>query len=151
VSAARPDTVALLRQGRLQRVPTDRTTARDRLDVAEQHIATARRLLAEGLDLEIAYVALYDAARKAVTAAMLAGGVRAAHRGGAHEAVAIWCAEVLGPGCPPARRFDRLRRRRHRSEYEDLALSGPDVVVDLDDAAAVVAVARRHVEGAPDV
>lgn len=151
MNAARPDTATLLRQGRLQRVPTDRATALARLEVAEQHIATARRLLAEGLDLEIAYVALYDAARKAVTAAMLASGVRAAHRGGAHEAVAIWCAEVLGPGCPPARRFDGLRRRRHRSEYEDLALSGPDVVVDLDDAAGVVAAARRHAERVPGV
>lgn len=54
------------------------------------------------MDLEIAYVALYDAARKAITAAMLASGIRAANRAGAHEAVAIWAAETLGARCAAA-------------------------------------------------
>lgn len=147
MSASRPDVAGLLRTGRLQRVPADAATAAARLDIAVQHLETARRLLDEDLDLEIAYVALYDAARKAVTAAMLAAGLRAAHRGGAHEAVAIWCAEVLGPDCPAARRFDALRRRRHRSEYEDLLLGRGDVDVDLADARAVVAAAGRAVGG----
>lgn len=145
MSAARPDTAALLRAGRLQRVPADVETARARLAVAEQHLDTARRLLDEQLDLEIAYVALYDAARKAVTAAMLAAGVRAAHRGGAHETVAIWCAEILGPRCAAARNFDALRRRRHRSEYDDLVLSGTDVTIDLADAIDIVAAAAATV------
>lgn len=148
MSAARPDVAGLLRTGRLQPVPADVETAQARLAVADQHLATAQRLLAEALDLEIAYVALYDAARKAVTAAMLASGVRAANRNGSHEAVAIWCAETLGPACPAARRFDALRRRRHRSEYDDLLLSGIDVSVDLDDALDVVEAAEASVRRA---
>ncbi|MCY7340941.1 MAG: HEPN domain-containing protein [Pseudonocardia sp.] len=138
MNAARPDVAGLLRAGRLQQVPADPGTARARLTVAEQHLDTAGRLLAEDLDLEIAYVALYDAARKAVTAAMLAAGVRATHRGGAHEAVAIWCAQTLGPRSAAAKKFDALRRRRNRSEYDDLVLSGTDVTIDLADANEIV-------------
>jgi hypothetical protein len=145
VNAARPDVADLLRTGRLQRVPADPETARARLRVAAQHLATARGLLADGSDLEIAYVALYDAARKAVTAAMLAVGLRAANRSGAHEAVAAWCVEVLGPRSPASRRFDALRRRRNRSEYDDLALSHADVEVDLGDAAEIVSTATDAV------
>jgi hypothetical protein len=148
VSQPRPDVAALLRAGRLQRVPADSEAAVARLVVAEQHLDTARRLLDEQLDLEIAYVALYDAARKAVTAAMLAGGLRATNRTGAHEAVAIWCAESLGRRSPAARHFDALRRRRNRSEYDDLVLSGADVSVDLSDAAAIVAAATAAVRAA---
>lgn len=146
MTRTRPDVATLLRLGRLQQVPTDPMTARARLAVADQHLATARRLLTEELDLEIAYVALYDAARKAVTAAMLVAGLRAANRGGSHEAVAIWCTEVLGPTCPAAAHFDAVRRRRNRSEYDDLVLGGDDVAVDLDDAFAIVEAAITFVE-----
>ena len=143
--SARPDVAALRRIGRVQQVPTDLDAAAARLAVAEQHLATAARLLAENLDLEIAYVALYDAARKAITAAMLAAGLRATNQAGAHEAVAIWAAEVLGPDCAAARRFDALRRRRNRSEYDDMMLSRVDVTVDLRDATDIVAAAARAV------
>lgn len=145
MSVPRPDVAALLRAGRLQRVPADAEAAAARLAVARQHLDTARRLLDEQLDLEIAYVALYDAARKAVTAAMLAAGVRATNRSGAHEAVAIWSAENLGVRSPAGRRFDALRRRRNRSEYDDLVLSGTDVSVDLADAADIVRAATAAV------
>lgn len=138
MNVARPDVSTLLRTGRVQLVPADARAASARLAVARQHLDTAHRLLAEQLDLEIAYVALYDAARKAVTAAMLVAGLRAANRSGAHEAVAIWCAEILGPGCAAARRFDALHRRRNRSEYEHMVMSGTDVAVDLADAAEIV-------------
>lgn len=147
MNAARPDIAGLLRTGRLQAVPADADAARARLQVADQHLATARLLLADGTDLEIAYVALYDAARKAITAAMLATGLRAANRSGAHEAVAIWCAETLGPACPAAGRFDALRRRRNRSEYDDLLLGSADVAADLDDALDIVEAAHAAVRG----
>ncbi len=138
---ARPDVAALLRAHRLESVPADAETAASRIAVARQHLDTAGRLLEEGLDLEIAYTALYDAARKAVTAAMLAAGLRAANRTGAHEAVAVWCAEILGPRTAAARRFDALRRRRNRSEYDDLVLGRTDVEADLADAADILAAA----------
>ena len=149
MTPARPDVAALRRTGRLQPVPADGDTARARMLTAAQHLATARRLLGEGQDLEIAYAALYDAARKAVTAAMLAVGVRAANRAGAHEAVSIWAAEVLGPACPAARRFDAMRRRRNRSEYDDLVLSPTAVTLDLADATEIVAAARARIGPAP--
>lgn len=141
VTPARPDVAALLRTRRLEQVPADTGTAAARIAVAHQHLDTAGRLLAEGLDLEIAYTALYDAARKAVTSAMLAAGLRAANRTGAHEAVAVWCTETLGRRAAAARRFDALRRRRNRSEYDDLVLGRADVEADLADATAIVAAA----------
>jgi hypothetical protein len=61
---------ALLGSGRLERVAPDRSAASLRITKAEQHLATAQMLL--GHDNEMAYSALYDAARKAATAHMLA-------------------------------------------------------------------------------
>lgn len=113
--------------------------------MAEQHLKTAELLLDNGSDLEMAYVALYDAARKSVTAAMLAAGLRAAARAGAHEAVAVWCAEFLGGREKAARRFDGMRRRRNKAEYTDVVLGVADVRMDLADAADIVTAARAAI------
>jgi len=56
---------ALLISGRLGRIAPDRNAALVRIAKAEQHLATAQMLL--GHDNEVAYTALYDAARKALT------------------------------------------------------------------------------------
>jgi hypothetical protein len=81
-----PPTVAdLLTAGRLEPVPADFATALARLARAEQHLATAAALA--GRDNDVAYTSLYDAARKAVTAHLLANGLRVPARPGAHEVV----------------------------------------------------------------
>lgn len=74
---------------------------------------------------------------------------RAANRAGAHEAVSIWAAEALGPSCPAACRFDALRRRRNRSECDDMVLGPTDVTLDHSDATDVVAAARELIGGGP--
>ena len=74
----------LLAAGRLERIAPDLSAALVRIAKAEQHLATAQMLL--GRDNEMAYAALYDAARKAATAHMLARGIRAStSKPGAHE------------------------------------------------------------------
>ena len=127
----------LVASGRLERVPADLATARVRLGRAEQHLTTAAGLL--GQDDEVAHGSLHDAARKAITAHMLANGLRATNRAGAHEAVGRYAVAVLPAADGSVARFDRMRRRRNRSEDDDLVLGGRDVQTDLEHARAIVA------------
>ncbi len=74
----------VLDSGRLQEVPADREAALARLQRAVQHLETAQALV--GRDNEVAHGSLYDAARKAITAHVLAHGLRATARARAHGA-----------------------------------------------------------------
>jgi hypothetical protein len=103
---------ALLVSGRLERVAPDQSAASLRIAKAEQHLATAQMLL--GHDNEVAYSALYDAARKAATAHMLARGIRASmSKPGAHEAVGIYLAEVVPDPKGSVGKFQRIRSKRN--------------------------------------
>lgn len=109
---------ALLASGRLERVAPDRSSALLRIAKAEQHLATAQMLL--GKDNEVAYTALYDAARKAASAHMLAGGIRAStSKPGAHEAVGIYLAESVPDPTGSVEKFQRMRTKRNATEYRD--------------------------------
>jgi hypothetical protein len=134
----------LLRSGRLERVPADLGAAMDRLAACEQHLRSAD-LLADD-DPVMAYAALYDAARKAVTAHMLANGVRAANRAGAHEAVGLYAASELSDPTGSALRFQAMRLKRNRSEYHDVPVGQQEVVADLSRARDIVAAVRGALE-----
>ncbi len=73
----------LIAAGRIERVPRDLATARLRLHRAEEKLAVANTLAT--IDIEVAYVTAYDAARVALTAHMLAAGLRVPARPRAHE------------------------------------------------------------------
>jgi RecA/RadA recombinase len=130
----------LLRSGRLEVVPADRAAALVRLARAEQHLDTAAALV--GHDNEVAYGSLYDAARKAVTALMLANGFRVPAKPGAHEAVGIYAVNVLTDPSGSVSQFQRLRRRRNKSEYDDIIVGRQDVENDLQHARDLVAAVR---------
>lgn len=130
----------LVRAGRLEVVPADRASALVRLARADQHLATAAALI--GQDNEVAYGSLYDAARKAVTAHMLANGLRPPAKPGAHEAVGIYAVSRLTDATGSIGQFQRLRRRRNRSEYDDIIIGRQDVEVDLQHARDIVAAVR---------
>lgn len=130
----------LLTAGRLEPVPADPATATARLARAEQHLQTAARLV--GQDNEVAYGSLYDAARKAITAHMLANGLRAGMSAGAHAAVGIYALERVPDVTGSVREFQRLRRRRNKSEYEDLFFGAQDVTTDLQHATNIVRAVR---------
>ncbi len=78
----------LIAAGRIERVPRDLATARLRLHRAEEKLAVANTLAT--IDIEVAYVTAYDAARVALTAHMLAAGLRVPARPRAHETVGIY-------------------------------------------------------------
>ena len=129
---------ALLSARRLERVPPDPVAALGRLRRAEDKLAVARQI-AE-LDVDVAYVTAYDAARIAITAHMLAHGYRARAATGAHEATGSY-AEVM-IASPRVREFQRMRRRRNKAEYDDAIIGHAELLADLDHAGAIVEAVR---------
>jgi hypothetical protein len=137
------DAVArLLRDGRLEAVEPDPPAAATTLEEARRHLESAARI--ETTDPNGAYALLYDAARKAVAAHMLASGYRARNRPGAHEAIAHYAEAVLAGGrfARDVGELDRMRRNRHRSEYGVRAFGRAEVAKDLDHARGIVAAAE---------
>jgi len=102
----------LLRRGHLERVPANSDEAEYLLDRSRRHLRTAEREAHE--DPEIAYDALYAAARKALTAVLVQQGLRPTRDGG-HEVVIEAAQAQLDPPAGPI-----LRPYRRR-----LALSKP--------------------------
>lgn len=68
--------MALVTARRIEQVPADQASALLRLSRAEEKLNAARKIAA--IDVGVAYVTAYDAARIAVTAHMLAAGYRCA-------------------------------------------------------------------------
>lgn len=133
------DIDALVKEGRVERVEADRAAAGDKLEEARRHLDSAAVILESGP--EGAYALLYDAARKAIDAHMLAAGYRVSKsRLGAHEATARYATSVLGSGPHGghARHFDRMRRRRNRSEYGVWQVGRTTLEADLDHARGIV-------------
>ena len=64
----------MLADGRLERVPANPVAAQGLIDKAQTHLGSAAVLA--GTDVELAYDALHAANRKALTAVLLAQGLR---------------------------------------------------------------------------
>jgi hypothetical protein len=77
----------LERDGSIDSVSPDLQAAWSRLDEAKTHLASSAALAKT--DPSLSYTALYDAARKAITAHMQAHGYRVANRPGAHHVVGL--------------------------------------------------------------
>lgn len=139
-----PSVKALLAEGRIERVPADRDSAALTLEEAQRHLISAEQIMAH--DPSGAYSLLYDAARKAVAAHMLAMGYRAASsKPGAHAAVVAYAAAALrskGFGVL-VRHFDRMRRTRHRVEYESAIVGIQQLETDLVRARQIVDVVEQ--------
>jgi hypothetical protein len=134
-----PDTVAtLVAARRLEQVPPDPASAGVRLSRAEDKLESARKIA--HIDVEIAYVTAYDATRIAVTAHMLAIGYRIRAVAGAHEAVGVYAEAMLDT--VSAVEFQRMRRRRNKSEYDDIAIGRADLETDLAHATAIIHTVR---------
>lgn len=124
---------------RLERVAADPAAARERLEGALRHLRSSEMVAGE--DPDAAYALLYDAARKAVAAHMLAAGLRARNAPGAHEATARYAALALDD--PAATELDRMRRFRNRIEYGATHFSRDQVSHDLAHARAIVEAVGR--------
>lgn len=112
------------------------------LSTAARHIETAVNVASS--DPEAAYAVLYDAARKSLTAVLLAQGLRATSKGG-HIAIerAIQAQFTKPPPAEAFRAFPRLRVTWNSSEYGSSgALDSALVVADA------VVVRRLHAAAA---
>jgi hypothetical protein len=139
----------LVSAGRLEQVPVDVEAAWLRLEEAERHVASAELL--QDSDMVLAYVALYDGARKAVVAHMTANGYRVANRPGAHEATVLYGRDQLATPASRAhwRRLDEMRRIRNRAEYQTAPITETLVRSDLDHARAIVRLVREALPANP--
>jgi len=100
-----------------------------------------------GQDNEVAYTALYDAARKAATAHMLAHGIRAStSKPGAREAVGIYLAEMVPDPTGSVGKFQRIRSKRNGAEYRDLIVGDQEIATDLGHATNIVAAVRADLD-----
>src|SRR6478672_6886761 len=118
--------LAMLDAGELEQVAPNEEFARTLVDKARKHLATASLL--QDTDLEIAFDALYTAARLSVTALLATQGLRPTTKGG-HIAPIKAVRAQLGANAKALRSYDRLRVTRNRTDYPSpgAALSGDDV------------------------
>ncbi len=141
---SRPSVGSLVRAGRIERATADAEAARGKLEEARRHLDSAAAIASD--DPAGAYALLYDAARKALDAHMLTKGYRVGNgRLGAHEATAAYAEAALGGGnfAEDARRFDRMRRNRNRSEYGVWQVGASTVARDLEHARRIVQAVRE--------
>lgn len=134
----------LLAARRIERLAADPAAARQRLATSERHLRSAQTIAPD--DPDAAYALLYDAARKAVAAHMLAAGLRTRNAPGAHEATARYAAVALPDDAGPE--LDRMRRFRNRIEYGTTHFSQEQVASDLVHARAIVAGVGRELAAA---
>ncbi|HKY47885.1 MAG TPA: HEPN domain-containing protein [Acidimicrobiia bacterium] len=135
----------LVRDGSFEAVPADPASARRILDEARRHVAAARQIAT--LDPSGAYVLSYDAARKAVSAVLLAGGYRAMSVPGAHAATAraafsFGASEVEQNRL---RQLDQMRRHRNRSEYGVRSFSAQETEGAIDLAEWIIEFAHQRI------
>nr|WP_269809923.1 hypothetical protein [Kineosporia rhizophila] len=110
---------------------------------AHSHLQTAQSV--SDLDPEIAYGALYAAARKALTALLIQQGLRPTRAGGHEVVIEAVQAQLVPPLGEVMRPMRRIKRRRNDGDYagsED-RLHAEDVEADLPAAAAIVDAVER--------
>jgi hypothetical protein len=100
----------------------------------------------EGVDAQSAYGIAYQAALKAMVAALLADGLRVGSGAGGHIVTIKEAGERLDLDPAVASRIDHLRRTRHRIFYDGDEVSELELAGALEDASAVVAAAAEAVD-----
>ncbi|HET9656249.1 MAG TPA: hypothetical protein VFP72_12910 [Kineosporiaceae bacterium] len=133
----------LLDRGHLERVLADEAEARHLMSKARAHLRTAVAVADD--DPEIAYDALYAAARKALTALLIQQGLRPTRAGGHEVTIEAAGAQLIPPLGDVLRPFRRLKRRRGQGDYagsED-QIHPDDIHADLPAATTIVDSADR--------
>ncbi|MGH2786433.1 MAG: hypothetical protein ACRDJV_00810 [Actinomycetota bacterium] len=136
----------LVKKGRIEAVEADVAAAKDKLKEAKRHLASATAIADD--DPEGAYSLVYDAARKAVDAHMLANGYRTSKsKLGAHEATARYVEAVIGGEyASDARAFNRMRKEQNRTEYGIWHISSSTLKIDSVHAARIVEAVEASLE-----
>jgi HEPN domain-containing protein len=135
----------LVAKGFIETVESDRPMAEEWISDARRHLEAAQAI--ETIDPSGAYVLAYDAARKAVAAALLMTGHRVRGRPGSHQALAQYAkALATETGEPALEQFDRLRRERNRSEYGSRSFGKAEVNEAIRSAGAILEACTGKVE-----
>ena len=94
MSPTQPDSVAdLVARRRIEKVAPNPRACAEWINDARRHLASAAALA--DTDPRLAYAAVHDAARKAITAHMNANGLRPASGDGSHRAVIAYARERM--------------------------------------------------------
>ena len=135
----------LIAKGLIEAVESDRPIAEQWIGDARRHLEAAEAI--QTIDPSGAYVLAYDAARKAVAAALLMTGHRVRSRPGSHQALGQY-AKVLAreTGEPALEQFDRLRRERNRSEYGSRSFGKAEVNEAIRSAGAILEACARSTQ-----
>ncbi|MGH3115623.1 MAG: HEPN domain-containing protein [Gaiellales bacterium] len=123
------------RSGRSRPIPE---TARAEIDLARRHIASAEKIMAD--DSTLAFMALYDAMRKAIAAHMRSRGYRVTRGLGAHAKTgeyALAALEHLDIGSH-LDEFDALRNLRNQSKYEAVHVDVEEAREALEHVSVIV-------------
>lgn len=137
----------LVRDGQLEKAPPDPRAADRMLEEATRHVE-AVRLISE-VDRSGAYVLCYDAARKAITALLLANGFRALAVPGSHATIARAALSLASSVTDRSRLrlLNEMRRHRNRAEYGVRAFSRQEVEGAIDAASWMITFVRRRLSG----
>lgn len=130
-------------RAKAQRVEPDRIAAADLIAQARAHLESAR---IDGVDAQSAYGIAYQAALKAMVAALLADGLRVGSGVGGHIVTIREAGERLDLDPAVAARIDHLRRTRHRAFYDGDEVSELELAGAVADAEVVVAAAAEAID-----
>jgi len=136
----------MLEQGELGQVIADSGLAGRLIDAAHRHVKSAEVLADD--DPDLAYAAVHDAIRKAMTAMLQVQGLRATTTGG-HLAVQRAVRAQFGASMGALLRpVDRIRTTRHAIEYPDreTSIDADAVRADIPAATALVNAAEKAIE-----
>lgn len=133
-----PEIAGLVRDGQLRQARPDPETARGELLVARRHVESAKRLVED--DPTLAFVALYDAMRKAISAHMRSAGYRVTGGPGQHVKTGRYASVALDHLGIDVHlgEFDALRDLRNQSEYDALWVRPEDVHAAVAHATAIL-------------
>jgi HEPN domain len=132
-------------RAKVQRVEADLTAAAHLIEQSRAHLRSAR---VDGVDAQSAYGICYQAALKAMVAALVAEGRRVTSGAGGHVVTIQEAQARLDLDPSVLARIDHMRRTRHRVFYDGDEVSELELDGALDDAAAVVDAAAEAVERA---
>lgn len=126
----RADVDALLGSGRVEEVPANLPGAVGLVERARTHLRSAAALADD--DVELAYDALHAANRKALTAVLLAQGLRPTREGGHTAVYDVVRAQLVPPLGAILAPYSRIRRMRNAGDYLDELAARPADVVGPD-------------------
>ncbi|MGH8942534.1 MAG: HEPN domain-containing protein [Acidimicrobiia bacterium] len=135
----------LIAKGLIEAVGSDRLMAEQWISDARRHLEAAEAI--QTMDPSGAYVLAYDAARKALAAALLMTGHRVRSRPGSHQALGQYAKVLARETSEPAlEQFDRLRRERNRSEYGSRNFGKAEVKEAIRSAGALLEACARSTQ-----